>query len=48
LEGKQVRAMMIAAGTKQMMISLDGMAPQLYMVVLRNEEGEIRQKLFLN
>ena len=48
LEGKQVRSMMIAAGTKQMIISLDRMAPQLYMVVLRNEDGEIRQKLFLH
>ncbi|MFN0188269.1 MAG: T9SS-dependent M36 family metallopeptidase [Bacteroidia bacterium] len=48
LEGKQVRSMMVPAGTKEVIISLDGMAPQLYMVVLRNEEGEIRQKLFLN
>jgi PKD repeat protein len=48
LEGKQVRSMMMAAGTNEMIISLDGLAPQLYMVVLRNEDGEIRQKLFLN
>lgn len=48
LEGKQVRSMMVAAGTKEMIISLDGLAPQMYMVVLRNEDGEIRQKLFLN
>lgn len=48
LEGKEVSAMQIEAGVREIIIPLAGLAPQLYMVVLRNEAREIREKLFLH
>lgn len=48
LEGQEVSAMRLNAGAKDILIPLSGLASQLYMVVLRNEEGEVRQKLFVH
>lgn len=46
-EGKQVRSTKLEAGIKEVTISLQGLAPQLYYVVLRTKDGEIRRKLFV-
>jgi PKD repeat protein len=48
LEGKEVRSMMVGAGVSEIIIPLNGFAQQLYMIVLRNEEGEFRKKLFIH
>lgn len=48
LDGKMVRSMMVDAGVKEVLIPLTGLAQQLYMIVLRNEEGEFREKLFIH
>lgn len=48
LEGKEVRSMMVGAGVSEVLIPLNGLAQQLYMIVLRNEAGEFRKKLFIH
>jgi PKD repeat protein len=48
LEGKVVRSMMVDAGVKEVLIPLTGLAQQLYMIVLKNESGEFREKLFVH
>ncbi len=47
LEGKEVISMRVNAGVKEVTIPVNELAAQLYVVVLRNEEGEVRQKLFV-
>jgi PKD repeat protein len=47
LEGKEVISMRVNAGVKEVIIPVNELAAQLYVVVLRNEEGEVRQKLFV-
>ncbi|MBK7965769.1 MAG: M36 family metallopeptidase [Bacteroidetes bacterium] len=47
LEGKVVRSMMVDAGVKEVLIPLTGLAQQLYMIVLKNDAGEFREKLFI-
>ena len=38
---------MVDAGVKEVLIPLSGLAQQLYMIVLKNDAGEFREKLFI-